>query len=115
MGFGQPAGRPASSQQVKQLLALLADAGYADFREARGPLRLTQRQGGGKFTADEAAALIERLESEAVGEAEDDTGSALPQPAPRRTVSSTERALRAFSTEQLAAELQRRGWIVAEP
>jgi hypothetical protein len=30
-------------------------------------------------------------------------------------VSSTDRALRAFSTEQLAAELQRRGWIVAEP
>lgn len=64
MAFGQPTGPPASSGQVRQLLALISAAGYADFREARGPLRLTQRQAGGRFTGDEADALIAQLETE---------------------------------------------------
>ena len=106
MAFGQQSGPPASSSQVRQLLELLQAAGYADFRDARGPMGLTQRQGGGKFTRDEAAALIEQLE-----DAEHDGA----QRAPVERLSATERAVRAIPTERLAAELQRRGWVVMEP
>ena len=44
------------------------------FRDARGPLGLTQRQAGGRFTRDEAEELIARLESEEEG------GGATPEP-----------------------------------
>jgi len=119
MGFGQSAGPPASSKQVTQLLALLQDAGYDGFRDARGPLRLTQRQAGGKFTRDEADALIEQLETAA--ETPDDEPASTPTRAPARAttpaprVTSAERALRDLPDSLLAAELQRRGWIVVEP
>jgi len=130
MPFGQQSGPPASAQQVKRLLALLEDAGYDGWRDARGPLRLTQRQAGGKFTRDEADALIERLESEAESEVPDgtsagtDTQDRRSTAAPRTTTPTTpatprltaaERALRDMPDALLAAELQRRGWIVVEP
>ena len=135
MPFGQQSGPPASAQQVKKLLALLQDAGYESWRDARGPLRLTQRQSGGKFTRDEADALIERLESEAEAEASDSASTGTGDgtgtqdrrstAAPRRTPSPTtpatprltaaERSLREMPDALLAAELQRRGWIVVEP
>ena len=60
--FGQQSGPPASPRQVQQLLALLKDAGHTDFRDARGPMGFTQRQAGGKFTRDEAAAFIDQLQ-----------------------------------------------------
>ena len=112
MAFGQQSGPPASSSQVRQLLELLQAAGYTDFRDARGPMGFTQRQGGGKFTRDEAAAFIEQLE-----DAEHDAGGSAPAPPPPAVtrLSATERALRAIPTERLAAELQRRGWVVMEP
>jgi hypothetical protein len=62
MAFGQQSGPPASSEQVRELLALLNDAGHTDFRDARGPMGFTQRQAAGKFTRDEAAAFIARLQ-----------------------------------------------------
>lgn len=96
---------------MQELLALVQDAGHTDFRDARGPLGLTQRQAGGKFTRDEAEALIARLEAAA---AEGEPIVALPAERPER-LSPAERALRAASTADLAAELQRRGWIVVEP
>jgi len=71
---------------------------------------LTQRQAGGKFTRAEAEVLIERLrdtEEDGVPAA----GGSVPRPKP----SAAERALRRHTTEELAAELQRRGWIVIEP
>ena len=40
----------------------LQETGYEGFRDARGPLGLTQRQGGGKFTRDEADTLIAQLQ-----------------------------------------------------
>lgn len=92
------------------MLALLQQAGHADFRDARGPMGFTQRQANGKFTRDEVDAFIEQLEAEVDGTAE---------PAPSRPVerrpSTAERAVRNAPSELLAAELQRRGWIVVEP
>jgi hypothetical protein len=108
MAFGQQAGPPASARQVQQLLGLLQAAGHEDFRDARGPMGFTQRQAAGKFTRDEAAAFIEALE-----EAGPD-GEPAPVTAPMG-LSRTEQALRRASSEQLAAELQRRGWAVVQP
>jgi hypothetical protein len=108
MPFGQQPGPPASHRQVNELLGLLHQAGHADFRDARGPLRFTQRQAGGRFTRDEAAAFITQLQ-EAADEAPPTAEAAPPR------LSSVEQTLRRVSDSQLAAELQRRGWIVSEP
>jgi hypothetical protein len=112
MAFGQSSGPPATAKQVQRLEVLLAEAGHVDFRDARGPLGLTQRQAGGRFTRDEADSLIERLEREAeLGDA-----GAAAAPAPPSPVATREnRQLRAVPDDVLAAELQRRGWIVMEP
>ena len=109
MAFAQQSGPPASTRQVQQLLTLLQEAGHSDFRDARGPMGFTQRQAGGKFTRQEAAAFIERLE-------EGDSDKSSP-PAVRSTASPSvdERTLRRIPTEQLAIELERRGWIVIGP
>jgi len=141
MAFGQQSGPPATGKQLQQLLTLLEAAGHSDFRDARGPMGFTQRQAGGKFTRDEADAYIEQLEAEA--EAAEDTGEAAgaaPAPAPSaarpkasapktgaskagasRTGAGPERlttaqqTLRRMPDDLLAAELQRRGWVVMEP
>jgi len=127
MSFGQASGPPAPAKQVQQLLSLLEAAGHTDFRDARGPMGFTQRQAAGKFTRSEVEAFIEQLEAEGVGE-----GAAPPQPAaataapavtpatartaaPRAAGRSTELALRKASDAMLAAELQRRGWVVMQP
>lgn len=108
MAFGQQSGPPATAKQVQELLALLHDAGHTDFRDARGPMGFTQRQAAGRFTRDEADAFIERLrDTEHAG------GGAPTKPAPR--LSAAEQSLRRLPAEQLAAELQRRGWVVMEP
>jgi hypothetical protein len=108
MAFGQSSGPPATGRQVRDLLALLHDAGHTDFRDARGPLGLTQRQAGGKFTRDEADSLIEQL-----GAAAD--GDAPPIPAVAERLSVREQALRKLPDDVLASELHRRGWIVIAP
>jgi hypothetical protein len=109
MAFGQQAGPPASRREVEELLTLVQQAGHIDFRDARGPMGFTQRQAAGKFTRDEAAAFIAQLqEAEASGE------PAEPRP-PSARVSAAEQMLRRMPAEQLAAELQRRGWVVLEP
>jgi hypothetical protein len=109
MAFGQPSGPPASARQVQELLALLHDAGHTDFRDARGPLGFTQRQAAGKFTRDEVTEFIERLQ-----EAATDGGAPVTARRPER-LSTAERALRRLPDEQLATELQRRGWTVTRP
>jgi hypothetical protein len=140
MAFGQQSGPPATHRQIQTLTELLRAAGHADFRDARGPLGLTQRQAGGKFTRDEADALIARLEAEAeagesggvhtepVAEPVRASAAAVADTAPagealRRTGpgSGSRRqamllnGLAELPAEALAAELQRRGWVVMEP
>lgn len=119
MAFGQQTGPPATARQMKELLRLVVDAGHIDLRDARGPLGLTQRQSGGKFTRDEADALIGLLE--AAADPGPDAGPPTP-PEDRPRISRGERrsaesalALRDVSDEVLAGELQRRGWVVMAP
>lgn len=107
MAFGQQAGPPATARQVHDLLTLLQEAGHADFRDARGPMGFTQRQAAGKFTRDEAEAFIASLQE---GEAD-----AIQPTVPIERLSAADRSLRQIPTETLAAELQRRGWVVMEP
>lgn len=107
MAFGQASGPPATGKQIQTLLNLLNDAGHVDFRDARGPMGFTQRQAGGKFTRDEADAFIEQLEVAAeLGHTVEATASA---------ATAGDPAMAAFSDQHLAAELQRRGWVVMEP
>jgi hypothetical protein len=118
MAFGQPSGPPASSRQVEELLRLLQGAGHTGFRDARGPMGFNQRQGGGRFTRDEAEELIERLQlaEQAAGEPVLPEASPPPGP-PARTErpSGRDQAIRRLSDAQLANELRRRGWTVTEP
>ena len=118
MAFGQPAGPPATANQTRELLELLNAAGHTDFRDARGPMGFNQRQAGGRFTRDEADAFIAQLQEWAeIAESAD----ALPTPvaptpqAIKPKVTAAERSLKSVPAEVLAAELQRRGWVVMEP
>ena len=95
---------------MDELLALLQAAGHSDFRDARGPLGFTQRQAAGKFTREEADAFIDQLQ-----QAEDEDGSEVASAPPEPRLSASEQALRRLPSERLAAELQRRGWVVMEP
>ena len=141
MAFGQQSGTPASARQLKSLLTLLEHAGYTGFRDARGPLGFTQRQGGGKFTGPEAEAFIEQLEGEAEAARLEAEGAppggpdaspeaALPPgltraadvAAPAAATSATARrearqaaSIREMPAKILARELERRGWILIPP
>ncbi len=113
MAFGQASGPPAPAKQVQELLELLQAAGHSDFRDARGPMGFNQRQAAGKFTRDEVTAFIEQLQSESQDPSDGGEVPAVAAPSPR--LSASEQAIRKLPTDQLAAELQRRGWIVIEP
>jgi len=132
MAFGQPSGPPATARQLRELTALLEGAGHSGFRDARGPLGLTQRQGGGRFTQDEAVALIARLEAEA--EERDGSGNGpsdgpdRPDPPPpgvtpgrappvptATRVERLARQLEQVPEEMLVEELRRRGWALIPP
>lgn len=133
MAFGQSLGPPATGTQLDELLELLNAVGHSDFRDARGPMGSTQRQAGGKFTRDEADVFIEQLQSELYGDGPpaDSTPPAPTRAAPRpskvakrrsttksspsATGSSADALLQDVASEDLAAELQRRGWVVLEP
>ena len=109
MAFGQASGPSATHKQVDQLLDLLMEAGFESFKEARYLMDFTQRQAGGKFTRDEADEYIAKLQEKSeIGD-----GSIAPVEKVKK-LSPAEQALRKCSAEELAAELQRRGWIVAE-
>jgi hypothetical protein len=116
MAFGQQSGPPATARQLRQLTELVVAAGHTDLRDARGPLGLTQRQAGGRFTRDEADELIERLEAavEPGGTGPGERAPTEPARLDRREAQRRE-ALARVPAEALAAELQRRGWVVLEP
>ena len=105
MAFGQQSGPPASAKQVQELLSLLKDAGHSDFRDARGPMGFTQRQAAGKFTHDEATEFIDQLQDPEFGAEAAATRQTRPP-------SGSEQLLRRMPAEQLAEELERRGWVV---
>jgi hypothetical protein len=139
MSFGQPSGPPATARQLRDLTTLIESAGHSGFRDARGPLGLTQRQAGGRFTRDEAAALIARLEAEAeaVGKDTGSPDSAPPDPDGRAGIpastaaapataraarppassrrQSLARQLERVPEDLLVDELRRRGWSVTAP
>jgi hypothetical protein len=119
MPFGQAAGPPASRRQLETLTELVHAAGHLDFRDARGPLGLNQRQAGGRFTRDEADALIARLEADRertdVAPVPSAPGDARPRAAASRGDTRAANALHRLPAHLLAAELQRRGWVVLEP
>lgn len=143
MAFGQQSGPPATHRQLQELLDLVVAAGHLDLKDARGPLGLSQRQAAGKFTRDEADELIERLQAaaEVAGSVRDAGGpaadaapeeaptrakaKATPRPKPAaggavaaaraRREAEAARQLRDAPDHLLAAELQRRGWVVMEP
>jgi hypothetical protein len=118
MAFGQQSGPPASHKQLQYLEALVRKAGHDGFRDARGPLGLTQRQAGGKFTKDEASTLIDQLLA-------DDPSVDAPIGAGRATMEQTSaserleaervQALKGMPASLLAEELSRRGWTVQAP
>lgn len=115
MSFGQSTGPPAGHRQMAELLGLLQEAGFDGYRDARGPMGFTQRQGNGKFTSDEADAYIAQLYEEAEHR---EVGEAAPIPpkssaAPKS--SALARTLRDAPDEALAAELVRRGWQATPP
>jgi hypothetical protein len=97
---------------MRELIALLQAAGHSDFRDARGPMGFTQRQANGKFTRDEADEFIAALHEAAEGESDPPPVPARPRPTQR---ARTGAPLEKYSDQQLAAELQRRGWVVMEP
>jgi hypothetical protein len=108
MAFGKQSGPPASVRQVQDLLSLLQESGYTDFRDARHPLDLTQRQAGGRFTRDEAEALTDRLKESGTADSHVSV-----RPSPKTLVA--QQLLQVAPAEQLAAELERRGWVVIAP
>lgn len=112
MAFGQSSGPPATHSQLRELTELLQAAGHSDFRDARGPMGFTQRQANGKFTRDEADEFIAALQEAAEEAPTRPPAPVAPKP-PRP--GSPEARLAQFSDEQLAAELQRRNWVVMEP
>lgn len=128
MAFGQSAGPTASHSQVAELLQLLQNAGHADFKDARGPMGFNQRQAAGRFTADEAAELIDQLqEAEYQAEQQAAASPTAPEKEPEPPTSAPpsgmtdeeraemERAVRAASTKSLVLEVRRRGWTVTKP
>jgi len=138
MAFGQPSGPPATARQLRELAALVEAAGHTGFKDARGPLGLNQRQAGGRFTQDEAAELITRLEGEAEAGATEEVVDPGPDgPATRTATRSTParsapsasvdappaasrrqslaRQLERVPEDLLVDELKRRGWTVTAP
>lgn len=127
MAFGQSAGPAASHRQVAELLELLQHAGHTDFKDARGPMGLNQRQAAGRFTADEAAELIDQLQEAEHQAAQQGEAAPASEPGPAPEASAApaamtdearaemERAVRSASTKSLVLEVRRRGWIVTKP
>jgi hypothetical protein len=128
MAFGQSSGPPATAKEIAHLEALLGEAGYSSFREARHIYGLNQRQAGGKFSRDEAAELLARLvngegqldaatASAVVEETADAmaSGRAASERAAKRAAHRQAEQVAALPDDLLADELVRRGWACIPP
>ena len=120
MTFGQSA-PPATAKQVQYLLSLVQKAGHSSFRDARGALGLTQRQSSGKFSRNEASALIDLLLGGEEG-SDSANGAVSPLTGAGERISADERLkadrldlLRGMPADLIAGELERRGWSVVAP
>lgn len=112
MGLGQ-SGPPATPKQMAYLKVLLEKAGFDTYRNARRPLGLTQRQGSGKFTRQEASELIDRLvNGEAIAEGQSRLSSSVDDD---KIAVAQAGLLQGFRADLLADELERRGWTVTPP
>ena len=125
---------------MSYLLALVRAQGHTDFRDARGPLQLSQRQAGGRFTTQEASALIDRLVSSTSGGGDNEDAGAEERAGPRATEVTGTRVtgprvtgpratepraaqqpetadalVRGLPVDLLVAELERRGWRALAP
>jgi hypothetical protein len=101
MAFGQSPGPSAGGRQMSELLELLEEAGFSGFRDARGPMGFNQRQGGGKFTGDEADMYIEQLQADAEARRAD------PDAAPTAVASSSKIVTRAQPRPKASAAAPR--------
>lgn len=115
-------GPPASAKQIAYLASLLEKVGYASFREARHPFGLNQRQAGGKFTVQEASALIDQLLNTDVSpDAPGPVGDlslatdAATEAANQKIRATQATTLRGIPADLLSDELLRRGWSVRAP
>lgn len=113
-------GPPASTKQIAYLASLLEKVGYTSFREARHPMGLNQRQAGGKFTVQEASALIDQLLNTDVSpDAAPEAGggaSDIGIDAANEKIRATQATmLRGVPADLLSDELMRRGWSVRAP
>lgn len=120
MAFGQQSGPPATHKQLQYLEALVRTAGHDGFRDARYPLGLTQRQAAGKFTRDEASALIDQLLAAASPDADGEPAvraapSAAAPSASEQLEAERVQALAGMPADLLADELRRRGWTITAP
>lgn len=114
-------GPPASTKQVAYLASLLEKAGFVSFREARHPMGLNQRQAGGKFTVQEASALIDQLldtdvSPDVVAPVADGVVTDVGIDAANEKIRATQATmLRGVPADLLSDELMRRGWSVRAP
>ena len=117
MAFGQSTGPSASHRQMAELLELLQQEGYDNYRDARGPMGFNQRQGNGKFTSGEADEFITQLQEQNEGGDEPPAPTA---PKKRAAKPAAKPALRKKTTlrdipdEILIKEMRRRGWTVSK-
>jgi hypothetical protein len=115
MAFGQQSGPPASQKQLAYLLSLVKKAGHEGFRDARGPLGLSQRQAGGKFSISEASTLIDQLVNGDLGNPDAPVVTAEVRVAAERHETGQATVLRGVPAHLLVAELERRGYVVRDP
>jgi hypothetical protein len=109
MGFTQrQAGGKFTSAEADEFIEQLQQAAYDNDASGNGP--------SGTESAGTESASTESAGTQSAGTQRAGTESAGAQPAgPRPRLSAADKAVQAMPTERLAAELQRRGWIVIEP
>lgn len=115
MAFGQASGPSASARDIAHALSLLEEAGFSSFKEARHPYGLDQRQAAGKFTRDDVAALIAKLEAGQADTVAEDRQAAVDDRAAQRQADEQAELAATLPDDVLVAELERRKWMCVPP